>query len=574
MSKILPLAIIGAVSAIAANYLKKSDNVPPAEVLNKVTNSFKLTYPVDSTYNNTVALTPPMGWSSWNLFRNKIDENLIYEMGVAIKESGLLDCGYCYLNIDDCWHSSMRDANGKLQGDLVTFPSGIKNLVEKVNKLGMKLGIYTSNGTLTCEDLPASLGYEAVDADTFAEWGIEYFKYDFCHNIPIPTTAPNIEKITISPNGSALCIEYKADEATLSGNARIVNEPSLPDGKYITGLSGNSGKCEWLNVYVDKEGEYILTLCLRKMTNKDKYIEILVNSDSRYKTTVPATKSFTPEGRHQVIIHLNKGINTIALYNPVASKQDSAAIQYSDMGKELKRATREYAEKNSTAEKPIVYSICEWGKNLPWRWGRQAGNLWRTTPDIRPVWKSVLGIYELNVLLYKYAGVGGWNDPDMLEVGNGNLTYEENKSHFTLWCMMAAPLILGNDIRKFIKEDGSVDKDNETYKILSNRELIAIDQDKLGMQCRRIKTNGFEDILVKPLENNEFALCFFNKASKTATMEQSIKEIVYRPFVATQYSKNYVIKDLWSGEEKIIDDIIKASVPAHGVKIFKVRVKQ
>ena len=123
---------------------------------------------------------------------------MIYETGKALKESGLADCGYIYLNIDDCWQSSMRDENGRLQSDFVTFPNGIKSLVEKVNNLGLKLGIYSSNGTLTCEDLPASLGYEAVDADTFAEWGVEYFKYDFCHNVPIPSKAPKIEKITVS----------------------------------------------------------------------------------------------------------------------------------------------------------------------------------------------------------------------------------------------------------------------------------------------------------------------------------------------------------------------------------------
>lgn len=186
----------------------------------------------------------------------------------------------------------------------------------------------------------------------------------------------------------------------------------------------------------------------------------------------------------------------------------------------------------------------------------------------------MLGIYELNVLLYKYAGAGGWNDPDMLEVGNGNLTFEENKSHFTLWCMMAAPLILGNDIRAFVKADGTVDTDNDTYKILSNKELIAIDQDKLGAQCRRIKTNGIEDILVKPLENGEFAVCFFNKASRPTVMQHSVRDIVFRPFVSTLYSKSYTVKDLWSGEEEEVEDKISALVPAHGVRVFRVKVKE
>ena len=127
-------------------------------------------------YNNGAALIPPMGWSSWNIFRQRIDEKVILEIADAMKKSGLADAGYVYVNLDDCWQSSMRDSEGRLQSDFVSFPNGIKNLAERVNSLGLKLGIYSSNGTLTCEDLPASLGNEAIDADTFAEWGVEYFK--------------------------------------------------------------------------------------------------------------------------------------------------------------------------------------------------------------------------------------------------------------------------------------------------------------------------------------------------------------------------------------------------------------
>ena len=559
MSKIFSAAFLAAGAATVYKAIK--------------TNKFSLTFPVNEVYNNSAALTPPMGWSSWNTFRNKINEDIIYETGKALKNSGLADCGYIYLNIDDCWQSSMRDEKGKLQSDFVTFPSGIKSLCEKINNLGLKLGIYSSNGTLTCEDLPASLGYESIDADTFAEWGVEYFKYDFCHNIPIPSKAPKIEKITVSKKGSSAEKVYLANEAVLHGNAKLLNEDSLPSGKYIDGLSSNAGSCEFKNVVADEDGEYILTFCVYKKSNSNKYVEIIINDSEVFKTIFPPSRGFTPEGRHQVEIRLKKGINTIKIFNPVASRQDSAAIQYTNMGAELKRATKEYADKNGTAEKPIIYSICEWGRNFPWRWGRKAGNLWRTTPDIRPIWASVLGIYELNVLLYRYAGVGSWNDPDMLEVGNGNLNYEENKSHFTLWCMMAAPLILGNDIRKFINPDGSVDTDNPTYKILSNKDVIAIDQDPLGVQCRRIKTNGAEDILVKPLEGDEVAVCFFNKASSPSRISVSMKEITSKSFVAINSSEEYIATDLWSKNKEIINSKLEADVPAHGIRIFRVKVK-
>lgn len=572
MPKIFSAAAIAAGAATAAKILKDK-NIAPVNAAFKAINSFKLTYPITENYDNGVALTPPMGWSSWNLFRNKINEKLIYETAKAIKDSGLADCGYQYINLDDCWQSSFRDENGRLQGDFVAFPNGIKSLVDKVNALGLKLGIYSSNGTLTCEDLPASLGHEAVDADTFAEWGIEYFKYDFCHNVLIPSKAPIIEKITVSDVGSSAEREYLAESAVLTGDAKIIDDASLPSGKCITGLSSNAGACEFNDVTVDNDGEYILTLCLRKKINSNKYAEVLVNGKDLYKANIPATKSFTAEGRHQIKIHLNSGKNTLKIYNPVASRRDSAAIQYTNMGKELKRATKEYAIKNGVDEKPIVFSICEWGRNFPWQWGSQAGNLWRTTPDIRPVWGSVLGIYEFNVLLDKHACPGAWNDPDMLEVGNGSLTYDENKSHFTLWCMMAAPLILGNDVRDFILSDGTVDYENRAYQILTNKDVIAIDQDPLGIQCKRIKTNGAEDILVKPLANGEFALCFFNKANSVTKMKYSVNDIVARSFASTPYSSRYSVKDLWECKEFETSDFIEASVNAHGVKLFKVRAK-
>ena len=575
MSKLFSAALLAAGAAAAAKLLKEKDfdNIDPASFAKRAVNSVKLTYQADSRYENGVALTPPMGWSSWNHFRNRINEDLIYETAKAMKESGLVDCGYKYVNIDDCWQSSMRDENGRLQSDFNSFPNGIKSLVERVNELGVKLGIYSSNGTLTCEDLPASLGYEATDADTFAEWGIEYFKYDFCHNIPIPSLAPKIEKIIVSKTGEVSGKDYGIEEAVLTGDAKIVDDPKLLSGKYITGLSSNSGACEFANVTVEDDGEYILTLCIRKKSNSNKYAEVLVNGTDIYKTMLPATKSFTADGRHQLKIKLNAGVNSIKIYNPIASRQDSAAIQYTNMGRELKRATKEYAEKNGCEEKPIVFSICEWGRNFPWRWGAHAGNLWRTTLDIRPTWTSVLGIYELNVLLNKYSGVGGWNDPDMLEVGNGSLAYEENKTHFTLWCMMAAPLILGNDIRRFINDDGSVDTENETYQIITNKELIAVDQDALGIQCHRVKTNGAEDVLVKPLVNDEFALCFFNKASTPSQMEYLISDVLTKSFVTTPFAEKYVIRDLWSKEEFVSADNVKADVPAHGIRMFKVKVK-
>lgn len=535
----------------------------------RIMDSAKLTYPVETEYNNGVALTPPMGWSSWNTFRNNINEDLIFDIAKTLKDSGLADAGYQYLNIDDCWQSSMRTEDGRLQGDFVNFPSGIPALVKKVNDLGLKLGIYTSNGTHTCEDMPASLGYEAIDAKTFAEWGIEFFKYDYCHNVPVPSRAPNIEKILISKDGKEI-VSLPADEAELIGDARIATEEKLDTGKYIAGLSGNRGAAEFI-VNVDEAGEYILTLCIRKKSNSNKYLEVRVNDGEPYNTIVPPTRAYSPNGRHQMKINLQAGKNKLYMYNPIASRRDSTALQYTNMGKEIKKATKEYAEMTGKPEKPIVYSICEWGLNFPWEWGAQAGNMWRTTLDIKAFWASVLGVYEFNVKLAKYAGVGRWNDPDMLEVGNGSLSLEENRSHFTLWCMMAAPLILGNDIRKFLDVNGKPDEDNEIYKILTNRDMIAVDQDKLGIQCRRIKSNGALDTLVKPLENGEVAVCFFNKTGETKDFEIRINEIASKDFVDLPFSDKYEVFDLWSKETFTVDEELECSVFPHGIKAYRIK---
>lgn len=563
------LAVLSGLTAAVGGgilYLKNKDICPKCEV-KKLLAKTQIHYTKDEMYNNGAALTPPMGWSSWNIFRHNINENVILDIAKAVKESGLADAGYVYINLDDCWQSSMRDENGRLQGDFSTFPHGIKWLVEQINELGLKVGIYSSNGTLTCEDLPASLYNEQIDAETFAEWGIEYFKYDYCHHVFIPTDAPYIDSISIVGKGIENELVFKAKDATLKGDAKVVNEE---DGKtYVKGLCSGLGTIEFNNIEVPKDGEYIFTLIMRKNTCKGQFCVVTVNGTDKYDFLIAEQKAFSREGRRQIKINLKAGINTISITNPVASPMDSAAMQYEKMGKELVKATKKYAEENNCDEKKILYSICEWGWNKPWKWGGRAGNIWRTTGDIQPNWASVMGIYEFNVRLDKYAGPGAFNDPDMLEVGNGKLTYEENKSHFTLWSMMAAPLILGNDIRTFIKEDGTVDKDNKVLQILTNKDVIKVNQDKLGIQCKRIKS-GLKDILVKPLENNEVAVCFFNKTNSNTLMTCNVADIHNVVEVTLPNADSYTCKELWYKTEEIVTDKISATVAPHGVKIFKI----
>ena len=166
-------------------------------------------------------------------------------------------------------------------------------------------------------------------------------------------------------------------------------------------------------------------------------------------------------------------------------------------------------------------------------------------------------MYRHNVKLDKYASVGHWNDPDMLEVGNGNLTYDENVSHFSLWCMMASPLILGNDLRSITPE---------VLSIVTNKNLIAINQDPLGIQCRRIK-KGLVDILIKPLADGSFALCFFNKYGGPKTASCSLRSL---ESYGLQFSEQYTVSDLWTGDVVRIQDELSVKVNKHGVKVFKI----
>lgn len=556
--------------AAAVKIMKKNKFCPKCYVKRKMDNHRERKQIPAVKYDNGAGRTPVMGWSSWNAFREKIDENTIREVAAAMKDAGLVDAGYVYLNLDDCWQSSMRDADGRLQGDLTNFPSGIPQLVRDVNAMGMKLGLYSSNGTLTCEDLPASLGHEALDAQTMAEWGVEFFKYDFCHNVPLPSAAPKIEKITVGRPGSSEVRTFLARDAGLGGIARIMGDEKLPSGEYITGLNANNGFAEFTNVEVAQSGTYILTIGLKKSGEKDKYLEVLVNGSAVYDTIVPGTKSWSATGRHQIEIELEQGVNTIRLYNPIANRIDSAAKQYTNMGLELKKAVRRVAETTGQPEKPIVFSICEWGFRKPWLWGAKAGNMWRTTGDICANWKSILAIYERTVRLNRYAGPGGFNDPDMLEVGNGNLTYEENKAHFTLWCMMAAPLVLGNDIRRMRQADGTIDRSDKVLQIITNRDLIAVDQDPMGIACIRHRSNGMTDVLVKPLAGNEVAVCFFNKGSKSITMTESVHKLAARMEVRLPESRYYRIVDLWDKTASTIEDTLAAEVPGHGVRVFRI----
>ncbi|HEY7048024.1 MAG TPA: NPCBM/NEW2 domain-containing protein [Jatrophihabitantaceae bacterium] len=361
--------------------------------------------------DNGLAKTPPMGFNDWNSFGCNVDEQLIKQTADFFVSSGLKDAGYQYVNIDDCWLTHSRDANGRLVPDPVKFPDGIKGTADYVHSKGLKLGIYEDAGTATCAGYPGSLGHEKVDAQTFADWGVDYLKYDNCNNA-----------------GS---------------------------------------------------------------TTKEQYIQ-------RY-----------------------------------TAMRDALAA----------------------TGRPIVYSLCEWGVNEPWTWGADVGNLWRTTGDISDNWNSLKSIIEQNAPLAQYAHPGAWNDPDMLEVGNGGMTDTEYKTHFGLWAEMSAPLLIGSDLRKATPA---------TMAILSNKDVIAIDQDPLGKPGAVIAQNNGTMVFNKQLANGDRAVALYNSNDASATISTTTAAL------GLSGSPAYTVKDLWSGTTSEVADTITASVPAHGTTLLRV----
>ena len=503
---------------------------------------------------------PVMGWSSWNTFRQHIREDIILQTGQAMVQAGLRDVGYEYINIDDCWQSNLRDIDGRLQPDFSAFPSGMSTLIGKLNEKGLKVGLYTSNGTLTCEDLPASLGREDTDAASLAEWGCEFFKYDFCHHKVESGVAPLIECLEFSEKGKTPFAYIRPEDVSYTGLGRTVKEKRLPSGKAMGFLSYGSGKAKF-TITAAHAGEYILTVCYRKRKVK-RAPYLLVKTGGRFFEVVfPIANAFTPTGRVQATVELKEGENEIEIGNPIINHADAAFLQYRRMGMALKKA--------SEGKKPIMYSICEWGMNRPYLWGRKAGNMWRTTPDIVAKWRSIVLIYSHTVKLWKYACKGHYNDPDMLEVGNGSLTEEENRAHFSLWCMMAAPLVLGNDLRKLVTAAGEPDRDNPVLKIVTNRDLMAIDADGLAAPAKRVKF-GRADIIARPLENGDIALCFFNKWGGAKTMRFDITRLAKDPYFRLKGGCDFEARELW-GEESASGAVLRAQVPRHGVKVYRIR---
>ena len=369
-----------------------------------------------------LALTPPMGWNTWNKFGCNVSDELVRGMADAMVKSGMKDAGYQYVVIDDCWQVS-RDAKANIVVDPQRFPNGMKAVADYVHSRGLKFGIYSDAGSKTCAGRPGGLGHEYQDALIYASWDVDYLKYDWCNT-----------------------------------------------------------------------------------------------------TTQDATAS----------------------YANIRAALDATG-------------------------RPIVLSICEWGKNQPWLWGKEVGgNLWRTTGDIQDRWggqekwpdgsccsNGVLAIVDQQDGLQSYAGPGHWNDPDMLEVGNGGMSTTEYRSHFSLWAILAAPLIAGNDLRSMTPE---------IRDILINKEVIAIDQDPLGREGRRVWKDGDLEVWAKQMQDGSRAAVLLNRGSKSQEITVTWEQLGYPGHLSA------TIRDLWGHKDLgKFTGKFSAPVESHGVVMVAVK---
>ncbi|MFK4148734.1 NPCBM/NEW2 domain-containing protein [Streptomyces sp. NPDC004065] len=358
-----------------------------------------------------LALTPPMGFNNWNSThcRAEFNASMVKAIADLFVEKGLKDAGYHYVNLDDCWALPRRDAEGRLVPDPARFPDGIRAVADYVHAKGLKLGIYTSAGTKTCDGagFPGALGHEYEDARQFADWGVDYLKYDNCNN---------------------------------------------------------------------------------------------------------------------------QGVD--------------ARLRYTTMRDALRATGR-----------PIVYSICEWGQNKPWEWASGVGHLWRTTGDISDNWGSMLSILKKNLPLAPYAGPGHWNDPDMLEVGNGGMTDTEYRTHFSMWSVMAAPLLIGSDLRT---------ASPATLDILGNKEVVAVDQDPLGAQGAVVSSEGGRWVVAKEMKDGSRAVALFNETGQPQRIATTARAVGLPPAPA------YTLRDLWRHTGSHTAGTISATVPAHGTVLVRV----
>lgn len=398
-----------------------------------------------------IALTPTMGWNSWNCFGHEVSADKVKRAADALVKTELVNHGWNYINIDDSWQfnrdgkdpsfkGKMRDENGYILTNS-KFPN-MKELTDYFHSKGLKAGIYSSPGPWTCGGCAGSYGYEKQDAESYAKWGIDYLKYDWC--------------------------SY---------------------GGVIDGLPDND-------------------------PNKVSSLNFQGGGD------------------------LDKGVKPFKL-----------------MGDLLKNQPRD-----------IVYNLCQYGMGDVWKWGNDAdAQSWRTTNDITDTWTSVKNIALAQDKAAPYAKPGNWNDPDMLVVGvvgwgnphQSRLKPDEQYLHISLWSIFSAPLLIGCDLEKL---------DDFTLNLLTNDEVIAVNQDALGKQGVCLQTIGELKIYVKDLEDGGKAVVFANFGREKVNMS-------YKDFRQLGISGRQTVRDIWRQKDiakiNTSNHALSVDIPAHGVDYYK-----
>jgi alpha-galactosidase len=384
--------------------------------------------------------TPPMGWNSWNEFGVNVSEDLIKEVGDAMKKYKLDDCGYKYIVIDDGWQAKELGDNGNLEAASVKFPSGISSLSIYLNCKGFELGLYSCPNIRTCADFPGSLGLETRHAKQFAEWEVKFLKYDYC-----PTR-----------NG----------EQGISPDTILARLKSMK----------------------------------RALDLADPTILYAICEKGWYGGQIKNAKKFRTQ----------RTIN-------------------SENRKEL------------------------------FEWAPALGTMWRTTMDISPNWEKIMLILDQQDGLAALSGPNSFNDPDMLEVGNGNLSIAENRAHFSLWCILAAPLFLGNDVRNI---------PDDVLSILTNKEVIALNQDKLCKQATKVSDANNIEVFLKPLFDGDWGICILNRDDKPRQVELKWDDIDIQPETISS------IRDLWKHKNiKQAKKSVNVLIEAHDVKVYRLNIK-
>lgn len=536
---------------------------------------------------------PAMGWNSWNAFGSGNTEALTKAMADAVVELGLDKLGYRYLVLDDGCYKPVR-VDGCLSNEERKFPNGFRNLSDYIHAKGLKFGMYNDIGTNLCAGAAVgTCGHEDVDAASYVDWGVDFLKVDNCYYLWDNATfskadnakyvyAPNIRGMKLYCGETVMADLSAVTDGVLSGQGAYMKEDYVTNigtfdgtGPDPTPVGERSGELHF-TVTVPEAAEYAisLTYATGMVPETGSWLQVAVGegSDAKifYDDFLPGTESReTFAESPKIRVELEAGENVIRLMNH--RRQENTLCSYASLLEGLNQADPDH---------DIIFSICEWGKTQPQNWGYKVGDSWRILNDItfrvgadgdpgHGSWTdrytpSVTSQYNKAVIMDEFAGLEkGWNDPDMLMVGMNGLTDTMYKTHMTMWCMMNAPLMLGLDLRR-------VQKGDSLYRIIANEALIALNQDALGIQAKRIfsslsaehpdteyiRDNNRVDILAKPLADGSVALSFINvseeeQAAGYAVDVRRIVKMIGHKMVnceAFEQAGRYRIIDLWTGE--------------------------